>query len=429
MYKFYLILLLSLVIVTEFKAFANEFKLIPGEHEMGMRTRYQSVDDVWRGDATAFTTRINLTSTFSLDDDQQWKFQIQPNYVFTFNENDFSSVTTTKNTYHIPDPEGFNLSKVYLAYNSDENWQLTLGRQNLSFNNERFIGGEDFWQTPQNFDAFKFDFNDQMNWHIQYAYSNKVHRFFGKDSTLEIPKDDVRYDDYIAGIIEHRPLSELGEHSMNAHLLNIEFKTENNLSFMAYDYLIENKTQPLFSTQTFGVRISDELKPDNLKYRYTAEYALQQDQFNNPNDYQGWYSLLQASIQYQSHLFELSQETFSENNKGDVFITPLGTNHKFQGWADVFTGYGKSVGLRDQYFTYKGRSKKIRWRTVFHHFKDYATGINIGNELDLELAYRATRKWEFKLVYASYMAKEGLDSFGKTKNDITSWFVSVAYNI
>ena len=97
-----------------------------------------------------------------------------------FNEGDYNSVAIKQKTSPIPDPHGFNLTKVYLAYDSDDNWQLKLGRQKLSFDNERFIGAVDFWQTPQNFDAFKFDFNDQINWHVQYAYSNKVHRIFGK---------------------------------------------------------------------------------------------------------------------------------------------------------------------------------------------------------------------------------------------------------
>ena len=98
--------------------------------------------------------------------------------------------------------------------------------------------------------------------------------FLGKDSTLEIPKEDIRYEKFLAGIIEHRPFNELGEHSLNAHLLNVEFKTDNNLSFVAYDYLVENKTQASSSTQTLGVRIGDEFKPDKLKYRYTAEFCF-----------------------------------------------------------------------------------------------------------------------------------------------------------
>jgi len=426
--RFYLILFFSLVLFAEFTASASELEFIPGQHEIGMRTRYQAVDDAWLGDAKAFTTRVNLTSSFLLDDSNKWLFQIQPNYVFAFNEGDYNSVAIKQKTSPIPDPHGFNLSKVYLAYDSDNNWQLKLGRQKLSFDNERFIGAVDFWQTPQSFDALKFDFNDQINWHVQYAYSNKVHRIFGKDSTLEIPKDDIRYEKFLAGTIAHRPLNELGEHSLNAHLLNVEFKTDNNLSFVVYDYLVENKTQASSSTQTLGVRIGDEFKPNKLKYRYTAEFALQQDEYDNPSDYQAWYSLFEASIQYKSHIFQLSQEIFSKDNENS-FITPLGTNHKFQGWADVFVGYGMHTGMRNQYFTYRGRAKKIRWRAVYHRFNDYASSAHIGDELDIELAYRATRRWEFKLVYAAYQTKEGLANFRKANHDLTTWFASVAYNI
>ena len=424
----YVVLLFTFLCTAELTAIASEFDLIPGEHEVGMRTRYQSVDDTWLGDAKAFTTRINLTSTFLLDEANQWQFKVQPNYVFAFNNGDYNSITVRQNTSPIPDPEGFNLSKLVLAYDSEEDWEVKLGRQNLSFDNERFIGGVDFWQTPQNFDALKFDFNDQMNWHVQYAYSNKVNRIFGKDAKSAILKDDVRHDNYLLGSIEKRPVNELGEHSINAHLLNVEFKTDNNLHFVAYNYLVENKSQAHFSTNTTGLRISDEFKPDKIKYRYTAEFALQENKYNNPWEYQAWYSLFETSLQYKSHIFQLSQEVFSQDNK-HTFITPLATNHKFQGWADVVSGYDMQTGLRDQYITYRGRLNKIRWRAVYHEFTDYESSENIGNEFDIELAYRASRKWEFKLVYATFKAKEGLGDFGQANHDLTTWFASVAYNI
>jgi hypothetical protein len=428
MLRIYVVLLFTFLLTAEFDVIASEFELIPSEHKIGMRTRYQSVNDKWLGDAKAFTTRINLTSIFLLDKAEQWQLKIQPNYVFAFNNGGYNSVVVKKNTSPIPDPQGFNLSKMVLAYDSEENWKVKLGRQNLSFDNERFIGGVDFWQTPQNFDALTFDFNDQMNWHIQYAYTNQVNRIFGKDAKLAIPKEDVRHDEYIAGDIEHRPVNELGEHEISAHLINVEFKTDNNFAFVAYNYLVENKSLAHFSTHTVGMRMSDEFKPEKIKYRYTAEFALQENKYNNPWQYQAWYSLLEASMQYKSHTFQLSQEVFSQD-KQFSFITPLGTNHKFQGWADVISGYGMRTGLKDQYMTYRGRLNKIRWRAVYHKFKDYNSNVNIGHEFDIELAYRASRKWEFKLVYAAYKTKEGLGEFGQGNHDLTTWFASVSYNI
>jgi len=404
-------------------AIANEFADISTQHEFSMRTRYQSVSDNWLSDAQAFTTRIDFTSTFSLDETEQWQFIIQPSYVYAFNDGDYNSVAIKKDTSPIPEPQGFNLNKMHVVYASDADWQLTLGRQPLSFDNERFIGAIEFWQTPQSFNAIKFDFNDQINWHFQYAYTNKVHRIFGQDSTLTIPKDDIRY-----GIRERRPVNELGEHQLNAHFFNLEYKTDNNLSLVAYDYLIENETQALFSTHTFGLRIRDEFKPNKIKYRYTAEFSLQKNAYNNSRDYQAWYSLFEASVQYKSHVFQLSQEIISEDNH-QGFVTPLGTNHKFQGWADVFTGYAMQTGLRDQYFTYRGRFNKLRWRAVIHQFRGFTNSNVIGNEFDLELAYRPTRKWELKLIYADYQSKNGLASFLKANHDLSTWLVSVAYNL
>ncbi len=396
---------------------------IPGEYELGMRTRFQQVNDNWLGDAHAFTTRVKLTSNFTLDKNEQWQLLLEPNYVYAFNDGDYNSVTVKKATSAIPDPKGFNWSKINLQYDSDDNWQLIFGRQALAFDNERFVGEIEFWQTPQSFDAFKFDYNDQLNWHVQYAYSSKVHRIFGQNSTATIPKDDIRY-----GLTEKRPANELGEHRIDAHLVNVAYKTEDDLSIVGYGYFLENNDLARFSTNTFGVRISDEFKPNKFKYRYTVEFATQQDADNNQVSYQAWYSLLQAGVQYKSHRIELSQEILSEDNM-QGFITPLGTNHKFQGWADIFTGYGMQNGLRDQYLTYQGRYKKLRWRSVYHVYKNYQNGNVIGRELDFELAFRATRKWELKLVFADYRVKHGLHYFPKANNDLTTWFASVAYNI
>lgn len=396
---------------------------IAGEYQWGMRTRYQTVNDTWLGDAEALTTRIKLTAKYQLDKNQQWQLMLQPNYVFAFNEKDFNSVTVTRASSPIPDPPGFNLLQAQISYESNNDWHINLGRQRLSFDNERFIGGIDFWQTPQTFDALKFTYNNNINWHIQYAYTNKVHRIFGKNSTLTLPENDIRY-----GLLMQRPVNELGVHHLNSHLLNIHYQTDNDLNISVYDYLIENTDQVLFSTQTLGLRIQDEFKPHKIKYRYTLELAQQQDAFNNPNSFSTWYSLIEASAQYKSHQLQLSQEILAEEN-GNGFKTPLATNHKFQGWADIFTGYTMQTGLRNQYLTYRGRYKKLRWRAVLHNFSSYKNSQQIGTEIDLELAYRYTRKWEFKLVYGDYRTKNGLRYFPKANFDLSTWFASVAYNI
>ena len=414
----------SLAEQSKIKQESKEYSFVmPGEHEFSARTRYQSTSDDWWHDGTAFTTRIKLTSKFTLDNQQQWQLLLQPNYVFVHND-DYNSLSQFNLNSVIPDTEGASLTQGYLAFTSNNNWQIKLGRQSLSYDNERMVGALEYWQTPQSFDAISAQYNDQMNWNIQYAYIDKAQRIFGQDAKAKLPADDIR-----ANSLAQRPISQWGEHNLNAHLINVSYKTENDLQLVAYSYLIDNKDQTLFSSNTLGMRVSDEFKPNRIKYRYSAEFAWQEGAHNNPDNYQAWYNLLEASIQYKSHIFQLSQETFSQD-KGTGFQTSLGTNHKFQGWADVFTSYAGQKGLRNSYFTYRGRHKKLRWKAVYHDFSSYGNSQKIGYEIDVELAYRLTRKWELKAVYADYRTEDAwTPEYIGANFDLSTWFLSVAYNI
>ena len=123
--------------------------------------------------------------------------------------------------------------------------------------------------------------------------------------------------------------------------------------------------------------------------------------------------------------------TFEEYGTDNVagFQTPLGNNHKFLGWADIFSGYRLTPGLRDHYLTYKGRKGKLRWQIVAHRFKDASGDIHVGDELDLELAYRYTRKWELKVISANYRTKSGFAALPESQFDLSSLYFSVNYNI
>ena len=47
----------------------------------------------------------------------------------------------------------------------------------------------------------------------------------------------------------------------------------------------------------------------------------------------------------------------------------------------------------------------------------------------MELAYRYERQWEFKLIGAKYMADEGLADSPTSQQDLSTWSLSVAYNL
>lgn len=395
---------------------ANEFDIEPSA-----RYRFQQVDDEVRGDATANTLKLRLNVSWKLNDNFQ-SF-IQADHVHAFNQNNYNSVAVTQKTSPIPDVPGSEVNQVWLKYSSDNDWFALLGRHMLSFDNDRHISSVEFWQNDQTFDTLTFGYNDSTNWNVSYSYVSKVHRIFGDDSTGILPKNDSRFD-----VDPNRPFSELGNHTHNSHLLNAKYAINRHLALTAYAYLLDNKSANQLSSNTFGIRLTGEVKPDLIKYGYSAELAQQNSADGNPWDFSGIYFFAELSAQFKSHQVALSHERLSEDN-GFAFATTLGNNHKFLGWTDVFSNYLNNDGVRDTAITYRGRKAKLRWRVMAHLFEGDSNGDTAGHEFDLEVAYRFNRKWEATLLSSNYFTKGGIKGLQASQNDLSTWMISISYNL
>lgn len=401
---------------------AYAFELSEGlDIEPSGRYRYQDVNDELRGDAQASTLLLRLSADWEID--PSWQTFAQFDVVTAFNENNYNSVTVNRRTSPIPDPAGEELNQLYIRYKSDDNWSAALGRQAISFDNERHIGRVEFWQNDQTFDALNFLYQDNLNWQASYVYLKKAHRIFGDDAKSILSAEDIRFEDNPV-----RSSSELGNHQHDSHLINTKYIFSRQLELSFYAYLLNNKTARTFSSDTFGLRLTGELKPGRIKYGYTLEYARQSDSQDNPWNFNADYWLVEASAQYKSHQFGLTYEKLGADN-GFGFATTLGTNHKFQGWADVFSSYLSRGGLKDYSVSYRGRDGKLRWRIVVHQFESDGGGETAGHELDIELAYRYNREWEFKFIAARYEADEGFSSLPVSQQNLSTWMLSAAYNL
>jgi hypothetical protein len=389
--------------------------------EPSARWRYQEVEDEYRGDAQANTLKLRLSADWQLSNN--WQAFTQFDYVHAFDEAQYNSVAIARATSPIPDPPGPDLNQLYIKYQSDTNWSLALGRQAVGLDNERHVGSVEFWQNEQTLDALRFDYKDNLNWTVNYLYVDKVKRIFGDRSEAFLPHDDIRFE-----TDPLRPINELGEHQHDSHLINMRYVINHQAKLSLYAYLLYNHSAPTLSSDTYGARLVGDFKPQRIKYSYTIEYALQSTSHDNPWQYSTDYLLLEANMQINSHQFSLSYEKFGEDNDFG-FVTSLGTNHKFQGWADVFSTYAKGGGLQDFYLTYKGRDAKLRWRVMAHHFSGDSLSTQVGNEIDLELAYRYNRDWEFKFIAARYVADEGLSYVSASQHNLSTWMISAAYKL
>ncbi len=409
--------LLILILVWQLPtAVANDW-----DYDFAFRLRHQQVNDQWLKDATADTLLARATIHWQIDD--EWQLLGQYDQVLALDKDDYNSVTYWNEHSPIPDPPGGELNQLHINWQLSANWQARLGRQQLSFNNERHVGGASYWQNEQTFDALSLIYQDGLGLNIHYSYLDKVHRIFGDDSNQRLPPSDDRYK-----YVWLRPLNQLGIHQHQSHLININYQISPNIALTSFAYLIDNLTQPLWSSDTFGIRVEGSAKPEKIKFNYNLEIARQQAGNNHPVHYQTWYFASEIGIQYQSHRFDLGYEYLGEDNQ-QGFNTSLATNHKFLGWADIFTRYNLANDINDKYLSYAGRNGKIRWNLVAHRFDNNSEHLVIGNELDLELAWRYNRKLELKLLAAKYQAKEGSPVALAANYDLSTWMVAITYNL
>ena len=402
------------LITSPYAAMADTF-----DYDASFRFRHQQVnnDPLEHAKATTLLTRVEGSYLA----DNELRFFGQYDYVWALNKNSYNSITYFNDHAKIKNPPGGELNQLNLSWQLTD-WLAILGRQVISFDNERHVGNVAYWQNDQTFDAATMQYNNGFNWKFNYSYVNKVHRIFGDNSKAQLPRSDSRYPE-----MQLRPASQLGNHQHKTHLINLSYSINPMTTISSFAYLIDNETAAKLSSNTVGVHLEGAVKPNKLKFNYNAEIALQTDSANNPTSYQAKYLLTELGVQYRSHRLDIGYEYVGDDNNV-AFKTSLGTNHKFLGWADALDSKDGSLGLSDSYLSYAGRKAKLRWKLVAHNFESLTNSKKLGNELDFELAWRYSRKWEFKLLAAYYKAKNTDLHTNVANFDLSTIELTTAYN-
>lgn len=387
--------------------------------EPAFRYRYQTIDDDIRNDATANTLKARLS--VNLQSEETWQVFAQTDFVYAFNDERYNSIASFKNTAPIPDPDGHDLNQLWVGYVSDNDWKIKVGRQLININNQRHVSGNEFWQNDQTFDAASVVYESEQAWNIEYFFLKKAHRIFSDDARSIIPASDPRFD-----INPNRPLGQLGNHNHNSHLVNIGYQVNNFIGFKGYAFLLENKSAPSLSSNTIGIRLEGEIKPNIFRYAYELEFASQKAAKQSSLNYQSNYIWAKFGAQYKGHRLSLGYEKLGEN-RGVTFRTSLGNNHLFMGWSDLLAGVRTNQGLIDSFIEYRARINKLRWRLLYHQFTTDKSSRSIGNEIDFEVAYRYNREWETSVIASTFFSKGGTDTIPATLGDVMAISLMASY--
>lgn len=279
----------------------------------------------------------------------------------------------------IADPQNVALYRAEIAYRADA-VALTVGRQRIALDDERFVGNVALRQNAQTFDAIRAEWTGLSGLRLDLSYVWNVRTIWGVDGRGARARS-IGGDNLLANISYVTPVGRL----------------------TGFAYLVDQDEAAVhgyrLSSQTYGVRIAGS-RPltKEVKLGYAFSYARQSDYRRNPGDYAADYWLADVTLDVKALKLNAGYEVLGAGNGAAFtsFQTPLGTNFKFQGWADKLLTTPPN-GVRDLYagagycWTKIGRIDAISVQAVWHRFNSDRLDQHYGDEIDLLASVKVKR--------------------------------------
>lgn len=291
-----------------------------------------------------------------------------------------------KTTYPlVPDAETYEFNRLQLMNTSIPGTTITLGRQRIGLDDQRFVGGVAWRQNEQTFDALRVVNKSIANLTLDASYVNQVNRVFGRDSRQ-------------------------GHYTGDNLLLNAGYQTKVG-KITAFSYLLDIENivgvagAVRDSSSTYGLRFAGDKPMGKIKLGYSASYATQSDYADNPLSFDLDYFAGEISATFKQYTLGVGTEQF-EGNGVKGFTTPLATLHKFNGWADKFLTTPAN-GLEDKYVnlgaTLKGVGPldTLGFVLSFHDYDAQHITSDYGDEWNASIAAKIKRV-NLLLKYADF---------------------------
>ena len=355
-------------------------------------------------------------------------------------QSDYRSDTSVRGYAYYPviaDPESYEVNRAQFTNTSLPNTAITLGRQRIVLDDQRFVGNVGWRMNEQTYDALrvvpKF-FNNNLT--VDATYINRVNRVFGPDS----PQGDYKGDLYLGNVAyQFKP----GKLTGFAYLLDFDpittFTTGPGLNATQRAGLNPARV----SSKTFGARFAGSYNISKIKLTYAASWAQQKD-------YGSYDTTGRPHFDNDYYLAELTG-TFRqwslgvgvENLQGDgvqAFQTPLATLHKFQGWVDKFLTTPAN-GIDDRYVTAGFQTKSlmpfetVALTAVYHTYESERLSQDYGDEINLQVAAKWSR-FTGTIKYGAYNIDKPLQLVASTPTvnnafstlaDTKKWWVQLDY--
>ena len=330
----------------------------------------------------------------------------------------FQDVSTWGDTRQIlpqDSNDSFSLFQAWAQYYLNEKWSLKLGRQVISYDDERIFGGLDWAMQGRFHDAalLKYEQN-KLKLDIGLAFSQEGEPLRGTEY-------------YVKGFFTYKSLQLF-------HLENSWEKLSGSLLFantIFQDYDETDAADGSYSLQTTGFYLNyipGKFKLSGFSYfQFGKAYPL--------NASISAYDLnLEASYSFSKTRIALGVEALSGTDQGsddnNSFFPLYGTNHKFNGFMDYFYvgNHANSVGLNDIYGKLQFNFAKSNLTLAAHYFASNANLIDdasqyLGTEIDLVYSGTLIKNVSYNFGYSHMFASDSMSLIkgGITNKNTNNW--------
>ncbi len=364
---------------------------------LDLRLRHESVDDdSFAKDAQATSLRARAGWRIPLG--AHWRALVEIEHTTHLGGENFNSSANGHTGFPtIADPDNTELNQAWLAWAPRAGTQLTLGRQRLNYDNQRFIGAVGWRQNEQTFDALDLQ-HRAGKWSLRYSYLDRVQRVFGDDN----------------------PNRTLARWDLDAHLFNVAHPLGPG-TLTGYAYLLDNQSLPATSQSTLGLRYAlRRERKDALGWFLNAEAAHQDNYAGGSALIDAGYFLFEGGLLWRGHAFKAGWEHLGGDGRYG-FSTPLATLHAFNGWADRFLAT-PVAGLEDRYLGWNRKFGKLEATVVWHDYRSDAGSRDFGREWNASLGWSPSAHWTLLAKAADYRA-------GDIGADVRKAWLSVEYRL
>lgn len=384
---------ISLVLMASISFFASAQEF---DANVQIRPRYEYTNGFGTllTPTTSHTSFIGQRSRLNLNyKDAKLKMKLSLQNIHTWGD----AATTT-----LAAKNGVAAFEAWAEYSFDTSWSTRIGRQVISYDNQRIIGGLDWANQGRSFDAALIKYKGD-NGQLDLGFALNANSEAKVATTTPFSTDifkDMQYAWYHTNV---------GKVGVSLLALNI-----------GKEYLKTTTEVKTSYSQTFGTFAKYEGKS------FMIDFSLygQTGKIGN-GTVSAWESALNVGYNVSSKLkATLGYEFLSGIDQGSTStyvksFTPLfGTNHAFNGFMDYFYvgNHANSVGLQDLSLKLDFPINKVNFSIAPHVFmapnKIMVAGVEqdsyLGTEVDLTATYKFNKDINFVAGYSQMFASDSM---------------------